>query len=431
MLASHGSFRPNPGLLLLRAHDRFHCCNRPPRLLKGENTPLAHIKPRCCTATCVYACLASRGERGIRSLERVVRDRMRIILATPILHPRAGGPAYSVTSIGRTLESRGLAPLYVTGWGSQGYRPSAPSLSSLVRANVVHNFGLWGPFNHGVSWLSRMSKRPLVICPMGTLEPWCLAHKPLRKRVALRFYQRNDLDAADVLHATAQSEAASFRALGLRAPIAVIPHGIDIPEAVSSSTECEGRAVRTALFMSRIHPKKGLLNLVEAWAHLRPAGWQMVIAGPDENGHRATVEAAVAKHGLETRFEFLGRVQGEQKSRLFRDADLFVLPTYSENFGNVIPEALAHGIPVITTTGAPWNELVETRSGWWIEPGVEPLSVALAAAFSLPPQELRAMGQRGSEMVRARYAWSSLIAKHIALYHWLLSEGPRPEFVTG
>jgi glycosyltransferase involved in cell wall biosynthesis len=357
---------------------------------------------------------------------------MRIILATPILHPRAGGPAYSVTAIGRNLEASGMTPLYLTGWLSRAFRPRVPSLQDLAKTDLVHNFGLWTTFNHTVSWLARVSNRPLIYCPMGTLEPWSLAHKRRRKRLGLRVYQRRDLDASSVLHATAESEANHFRALGLRAPIAVIPHGVDFPEVLPrGAKKGDGRhPSRVALFMSRLHPKKGLLELVEAWARLRPDGWRMVIAGPDEGGHRHHVEAAIATHRLGACFEFTGSVHGDRKSQLLRDADVFVLPTHSENFGLVVPEALAHGTPVITTTGAPWREIAETRSGWWVEPGVEPLIKALAAAFSAPPHELRAMGERGRAMVKERYGWDAIIRRHIELYHWVLDGGPRPPFVS-
>src|SRR6185369_15513882 len=115
----------------------------------------------------------------------------------------------------------------------------------------------------------------------------------------------------------------------------------------------QGHRPARALFLSRIHPKKGLLNLIEAWARLRPKNWELCIAGPDETNHLAAVMRLLGSFGLERQVRFLGELWGDAKSQAFLDSDLFVLPSFSENFGLVIAEALAHGIPVITTQATP------------------------------------------------------------------------------
>src|SRR5207247_454433 len=111
--------------------------------------------------------------------------------------------------------------------------------------------------------------------------------------------------------------------------------------------------IRTALFIGRMHRVKGLMNLVAAWSEVRPKGWRMMIAGSDEDGYRGELEKAVARHGLVRAIEFVGPAEGEHKQALYRNADLFVLPSYSENFGMAIAEALANELPVVTTRGTP------------------------------------------------------------------------------
>ena len=265
---------------------------------------------------------------------------------------------------------------------------------------------------------------------MGMLEPWALSQKRLKKRLGWEIYQRHDIARSAAVHATARSEAQNLRALGVKVPIALIPHGIDIPICLpkrpSARQDADGK---TALFLSRIHPKKGLLELVEAWARLRAHEWRVVIAGPDQDGYRSVVEDAVHARGLQDVFAFAGPVYGEQKAKLLAQADLFVLPTYSENFGIVIVEALAHGVPVITTTGAPWAELPEAGCGWWVPTGVSSLAEALSEAFALSGSALADMGIRGRALVEARYTWPAIVRMHVELYTWILGGGQRPDIL--
>ncbi len=262
------------------------------------------------------------------------------------------------------------------------------------------------------------------------LEPWALRHHWLKKRVAWWLYQRRDLHRAAMLHATASSEAAQFRRLGLRQPIVVLPNGVDLPTTMPPrAVNPTGR--RRALFLSRIHPKKGLIELVQAWSRLRPQGWEMVIAGTDEGGHEAEVRRAVDAVGLRAEFVFPGAFSDEAKWALYRSAELFVLPTHSENFGVVVAEAMAAGLPVITTHGAPWALLEEQRCGWWIPDDAEGLQKALADALDRPPDHLAAMGSRGAAAVTECFRWDRIGSRMAQAYRWMLGDEPeRPDCVV-
>lgn len=358
---------------------------------------------------------------------------MKLLLATPSLLPEVGGPAYSVINIHKYLEEASLEVTSITVKDQRGdYDGFFPDNKFVSSFDLVHNFGTWTPFNHSVSAAAYRAGVPQIFCPMGMLEPWPLEQKRWKKKLGWLLYQQRDIERSAAIQATSIFEATNLRALGLTTPIAIIPHGIDLPEIMPERKEdSHDNCQRKALFLSRLHPKKGLLELLEAWALTRPEGWRLVIAGPDADGYGAVVAADIAHRNLQECVSIVGPVYGEKKARLFNNADLFVLPTHSENFGLVIPEALGYGVPVITTTGAPWGELTETDSGWWIEPGVQPLVQALDEAVKLPVVELQAMGKRGRQLVEEKYRWPAIIQKHIQLYQWVVTGQAKPDFILG
>jgi glycosyltransferase involved in cell wall biosynthesis len=175
-------------------------------------------------------------------------------------------------------------------------------------------------------------------------------------------------------------------------------------------------APRVALFLGRIYPVKGLPMLIEAWARVRPHGWVLRIAGPDEAGHRREVERRVSAVGLNHVVDFRGPLEGHSKESAFAEADLFVLTSYSESFGMGIAEALAHGLPVLTTTGAPWPMLPKEGCGWWVDPTVDCVTEGLRQATSLNSESLREMGEKGRALVTAEFSWKSVAARMLTNY---------------
>ncbi len=336
------------------------------------------------------------------------------------------GVREGLTDEGLALDGRAtLVPGDGGNRGSGIYRATcAVLLAKRPRPDLVHDHSLWGMLNHGTATEARRAGIPLVVSPHGTLAPWALRYRRIRKRVAWALYQRRDLAGAALLHATSEQEAADFRRAGLRRPIAVVPNAVDVPPLPERRPPREGP--RRVLFLGRLHPVKGLPDLVRAWARLRPAGWEVVLAGESVGGHHAVLEAAIAAVGLSGVFRFVGAVEGEAKAALFASADLLVLPSHTENFGVVVAEALAHGLPVVTTRGTPWRELVEAQAGWWVAPGPAALAEALAEALALPDAEREAMGRRGRALVEARYTWPAQAAAMEAAYTWALGGGGPP-----
>ena len=371
----------------------------------------------------------------------------------PHIDDEASGPSYSVPRLCQALASEGhavglmclRAPDSVPGVDLEVHRqwrvPARFAVSTeLLRAlrerasqvDIVHNHSLWSMANVAAGWVVPGRGAKLVTSPRGTLSAWAMAHSRAVKR-ALWPLQRRALIHAHLLHATSEQEHEEIRALGLTAPVVVIPNGIDIPPP----PEQPGRAgandpvhPRILLFLSRIHPKKGVDGLLRAWQtlHRRHPEWQLVIAGRGEPTHVAQVTELANALRL-PRVHFPGPLYGQEKSDAYRRADLFVLPTHSENFGMVVAEALAHGCPAVVTRGAPWSGLETHGCGWWVEDDSDALIAALDSAMAMDPDRRRERGRRGREWMAREYGWDSVALRMSEAYRWLESGGVHPETV--
>jgi glycosyltransferase involved in cell wall biosynthesis len=293
-------------------------------------------------------------------------------------------------------------------------------------ADIVHSHGLWLFPNLDVHWATRRGRSKLVLSPRGMLEKYALDRSAAAKRLVWALGQGAAARAADCIHVTSESEYHSIREVGLDNPVAVVPNGVFIPQAAARA---EGPR-RRLLFLGRIDPKKGVDLLLRAWTAVSAAypAWDLDIVGP---GDAAYVEEmrGLASSLEAQRVTFAEAVFGAERDRLLATADLFVLPTRSENFGMTVAEALASGVPVICSRGAPWSGIEDERCGDWIDIGVEPLVHALRAALARPREELGAMGARGRAWMERDFGWAAQANKLIATYRWLLGQGPAPAYV--
>ena len=377
-------------------------------------------------------------------------DPIRVALLTAKMSSAAGGLSVSVPGLAHGLDVFDDIEMHVLGtrdpadpeaamnWGPRVQAFAVAGPASLQRApemkpaleelapDVIDVQGLWT----WTSWVSldhwRRHHKPYVITPRGMLDPWARHNSAWKKRLFATFAENAHLRHAHCLRATAELEAEHFRDMGLRAPIAVVPNAMPIPKLAPRPANQRHQV----LFLSRIHPKKGVDVLLQAWAKLQDSHpqWDLVIAGIDENGHEAELKAQAGRLRLQ-RVTFFGPVHGAAKDALYRGSDLFVLPTHAENFGLVVAEALAQEVPVITTTNAPWLGLEEKDCGWWIPLNRERLVDSMADAMSRPQADLWAMGARGRAWIKTDFAPEHVAAKMRDVYLWCAGQAERPDHV--
>jgi glycosyltransferase involved in cell wall biosynthesis len=278
-------------------------------------------------------------------------------------------------------------------------------------------------------WVAQRHKLPLVVSPRGMLGREALRFSRYRKLAFWHALQRSALQPTSCFHATSEKEYGDVRMAGLQQPVAIIPNGIDLPEREKVKTFT---SPKTVLVLGRIHPKKGVATLIEAWSKLEDKfpDWHLKIVGPLlNNNYVKELRQTISIRRL-ARAQLAGPLYGDDKSEAYAAADVFILPSLDENFGMTIAEALAHGTPVISTKGAPWQGLEKYGCGWWVDHDVVALTSALDHAMSIDRQRLAEMGQAGKAWMERDFSWSSVARSMDSVYRWLTGSGERPSCVT-
>ena len=381
---------------------------------------------------------------------------MRVVHAIPGLDPSLGGPPVALTGLATAQRRAGLEVEVVCCGGPDEDRQLADAMrqggvevriiparstwlgagsqlkqaveQAVGRAQVCHIHGLWMPVQTAAGRAAAALQRPYVIRPCGMLDPWPMQQGWLKKRVYLALQLRRILDAAAALHFTAIAEREGARLLRLKAPAIIEPNGVDLTPFATLPDPGRFRQAQPGvgdgamvLFMSRLHPKKGLELLIPAFAQAAADGATLVIAGSGEPGYTRDLHALVERHGLEGRVVFTGMLQGEQKLAALVDADLFVLPSYHENFGVAVAEALAAGKPVlISDKVAIHRELVEAGIAEAVPTKVEPLAAALRR-WMRAGESRGDLGARARRFVHEHYDWDLIAQRWVGHYERIVA----------
>ncbi len=308
----------------------------------------------------------------------------------------------------------------IHGFGPLKWSPNLTRHLAGTSASVIHLHGVWGPASRALAATSA-SAPPWLVSPHGMLEPWAMRQGRWKRRIAWKLWDGTVLKKAACLHALCSEEWLSLRALGLENPVAVIPNGVDLPQHPVS------RLGDSILFLGRLHPKKGLTELLHAWA-LLPHPPLLRIAGWDDGGHLEKLRRLRDQLDLERCVEFTGAAFGPDKQRLFREAGALILPSHSEGLPMTVLEAWAYGLPVLMTDHCHLPQGFARGAALQIE--ALPFSIAegMRKFLAMPVAERLAMGARGRELVATSYSWPNVARQFLTVYDWLLG-GPKPTCV--
>jgi len=301
-------------------------------------------------------------------------------------------------------------------------------LSSHIGYDLYHANGLWTCPTHFTAEIAKKQNKPCVIAPHGMLYPQALQVSAWKKKIVSTVFQRKDLETASCLQATCMAELEHIRAFGLNNPVAVIPNGLVIDDSLEIRKT--SNSVRRFAFVGRLNRIKNVDLLLSAWSKLgdKTRNCELLIIGDGDTAYKKELEEFATANKLNN-VHFLGFIMGKDLQKLVHSIDFQILPSKSENFGMVVPEALIQGVPVIASKGTPWSDLETFDCGWWVDNDIDTLISTLLIAINLSEQDRLGMGERGRTLVLRHYSIKSVSLRMKQLYEWLVYKNIKPEYV--
>lgn len=383
---------------------------------------------------------------------------MKISLTTGDLSYHAGGMVPAIRELARNLRLRGHD---VTIWGNcdkssptpspdwngidtnllpclgpttLSFRPNLVSQIVAKGADVIEVHGIWNYSSLAARLAAARLRIPFFVHPHGMLDPWALQHSKIRKRVASILFESKNLRSATCIRALNESELQAIRRVGLRQPVCIIPNGVANDPHDDGIREVKSNPMPYILYMGRLHPKKGLIELIRAWYLLQQScspsnEWKLLIAGFGTPKYENRLRALAVALGLRRSIEFLGTLTGKQKLNCLAGAECLILPSLSEGQPITVLEAWNEGRPVILTPQCNFSATDIQDTSVLTNPNATDIRDALESFIRLPEKIRRDMGLRAKRMAQDKYAWSSVAVKLEAVYRWALGHSARPSFV--
>ncbi|MDA8736518.1 glycosyltransferase [Opitutales bacterium] len=383
-------------------------------------------------------------------------QKMKVAVLSSSISRLAGGLFYSVRALSTGIAERGsevsvfslndahsdedmlewgglsVSTNPVVGPGAIGYSPRLASSVRQFAPDVIHVHGLW-QYTSCVAYQEyRKRGVPYVMSPRGMLDPWAVGNSGLKKKLAAFVYESRNMRDAACMHALNRSEALSIREYGLTQPICVLPNGVNLPSVeLLEPKQCEGAKTRI-VFIGRIHPKKGIHEMLDAWARVRQEfralmeDWELVIAGWDDGGHLPALKEHAANLGISDSVSFPGSVYGDDKVDLLRSAEWFILPSHSEGMPMAVLEAWSYGVPAVLTPACNLPEGFSSGAAVSIDPQADSIFEGFLKVLEMPVAERNTMGASARTLVEDHFTWSQISKEMQGVYEWMRGDAAAP-----
>ena len=340
---------------------------------------------------------------------------MKILFIADQIYPELGCSYKAITEKYKAMSNKYTNCKFRLAINYNGKNYNKLDLLFLIKNfDIIHYYGGWSFFHIKVLLLSFILKKKTIITPMGIYEDWSLNQKKLKKYMALIFYQSFILNKTDTIHCASSIEKKNLQKITKNKNLQIIPHGIDPLGSYEANKKFFLGTKKKALFFSRLHDKKGIIELVEAWKNIENTEWELHIYGPDYDNVTKKIEKISNSNKSIKIFDAVF----DDKKKIYEEYDLFILPSKSENFGYVILEALQFGLPVLTTSNTPWSIIEKKDAGWIIDSNLTQLESKIQEILSLTKYEFEKRSINAVELSK-EYVWSNLEEQHFAMYEKL------------
>ena len=314
-----------------------------------------------------------------------------------------------------------------------GYSPALQRAIEAFDPDVIHSHGLWQYSSCVANRRFRSAGTPYILSPRGMLDPWAVRNSGLKKKLAAGLYESRNMSNAACMHALNRSEARSIREYGLKQAICVLPNGVNLPSPELLGTRRTEGGKKRVVFIGRIHPKKGIREMLDAWAKVQKEFPQLlddvelIVAGWDDGGYLEALKQHASDLGLLGSVSFPGSVYGDAKIQLLCSADWFVLPSHSEGMPMAVLEAWSYSVPALLTPACNLPEGFSSGSAIRVDPSVESIFEGFLRMLEMPKEESGSMGLAARRLVEDHFTWSQISRDMQEVYRWVRGEASAPE----